>query len=301
MSHRLSAVRTGRRRERAGAASGRCRFAVLLPNLVTLLALCAGLTSIRMAIEGRYDCAVAAIVVAAVLDGIDGRVARTAARAPRASAPSSTPSPTSSISAWRRRSCSTSGGSDELALGRLDRRARLRDLRRAAARALQRHARRSGPAGLGGEFLRRHARAGRRDDRAAAGLLDFLGVPRTRSCRRSRSLLYVVGIALLMVSKLPTWSGKRVGQRVPREHVLLVFVLAVLFAGLLLSYPWEVLTHRRLAALSGLLPFSWLSYRGYMRKDVEAAALNAAPAGDASTAPSRVPEGTDRERPTRLN
>src|SRR3569833_3275250 len=47
----------------------------LLPNLITLLALCAGLTSIRMAIEGRLDLALAAIVFAALLDGIDGCVA----------------------------------------------------------------------------------------------------------------------------------------------------------------------------------------------------------------------------------
>ena len=48
----------------------------LLPNLITLLALCAGLTAIRVAVEGKTDWAIAAIVVAALLDGIDGRVAR---------------------------------------------------------------------------------------------------------------------------------------------------------------------------------------------------------------------------------
>src|SRR5262245_43824378 len=48
----------------------------LVPNLITLLALCAGLTSIRLAIEGKLEWAVAAIVFAAMLDGIDGRVAR---------------------------------------------------------------------------------------------------------------------------------------------------------------------------------------------------------------------------------
>src|SRR5512139_1216652 len=49
---------------------------VLLPNLITLLALCAGLTAIRLAIESKLELALAAIVFAAVLDGIDGRVAR---------------------------------------------------------------------------------------------------------------------------------------------------------------------------------------------------------------------------------
>src|SRR5215475_7194129 len=48
----------------------------LVPNLITLLALCAGLTAIRLAIEARLELAVAAIVFAALLDGVDGRVAR---------------------------------------------------------------------------------------------------------------------------------------------------------------------------------------------------------------------------------
>ena len=45
-------------------------------ELITLLALCAGLTAIRMAFEDRYELALAAIVFAAILDGIDGRLAR---------------------------------------------------------------------------------------------------------------------------------------------------------------------------------------------------------------------------------
>ncbi|HEY2137941.1 MAG TPA: phosphatidylcholine/phosphatidylserine synthase, partial [Xanthobacteraceae bacterium] len=48
----------------------------LVPNLITLLALCAGLTAIRLAKEGMLEIALGAIVFAAVLDGIDGRVAR---------------------------------------------------------------------------------------------------------------------------------------------------------------------------------------------------------------------------------
>src|SRR5467141_2729813 len=48
----------------------------LVPNVITLLALCAGLTAIRLAVEDRLEWALAAIVFAAMLDGIDGRVAR---------------------------------------------------------------------------------------------------------------------------------------------------------------------------------------------------------------------------------
>src|ERR1700761_1873838 len=49
---------------------------ILVPNLITLLALCAGLTAIRLAFEDRLEWALAAIVFAAALDGIDGRIAR---------------------------------------------------------------------------------------------------------------------------------------------------------------------------------------------------------------------------------
>ncbi len=49
---------------------------LLLPNMITLLSLCAGLTAIRLAIEGRIEWALGAIVFAAALDGVDGRVAR---------------------------------------------------------------------------------------------------------------------------------------------------------------------------------------------------------------------------------
>src|SRR5260370_32845885 len=49
---------------------------MLVPNFITLLAICAGLTAIRLSTEGRMELAVAAIVFAAILDGIDSRVAR---------------------------------------------------------------------------------------------------------------------------------------------------------------------------------------------------------------------------------
>ena len=48
----------------------------VVPNAVTALALCFGLTGVRFAIEGKWELAVLAIVVAAVLDGMDGRIAR---------------------------------------------------------------------------------------------------------------------------------------------------------------------------------------------------------------------------------
>ena len=67
---------TRRRRRRLLFRRRQVPVRMLVPNFFTLLGLCAGLTSIRMGIEGRYDLALAAIVFAAALDGIDGRVAR---------------------------------------------------------------------------------------------------------------------------------------------------------------------------------------------------------------------------------
>jgi len=49
---------------------------MLVPYVITLLSICAGLTAIRLSIEGRMTLAVYAIVFAAALDGIDGRIAR---------------------------------------------------------------------------------------------------------------------------------------------------------------------------------------------------------------------------------
>ncbi|MEO1399554.1 MAG: CDP-alcohol phosphatidyltransferase family protein, partial [Pseudomonadota bacterium] len=49
---------------------------VLVPNLLTILALSAGLTAIRFALQERYELAVTLILLAAFLDGLDGRVAR---------------------------------------------------------------------------------------------------------------------------------------------------------------------------------------------------------------------------------
>ena len=49
---------------------------LLIPNIITVLAVCAGLTGIRLAYEGKIELAVIMVLVAAFLDGIDGRVAR---------------------------------------------------------------------------------------------------------------------------------------------------------------------------------------------------------------------------------
>lgn len=49
---------------------------MMIPNIITILAFCSGLTSIRFALEGRWEGSVLSIVIAMILDGMDGRVAR---------------------------------------------------------------------------------------------------------------------------------------------------------------------------------------------------------------------------------
>jgi len=51
-------------------------FNRLLPSVLTVLALCAGLTSIRFALQDKWQAAVVAIILAALLDALDGRIAR---------------------------------------------------------------------------------------------------------------------------------------------------------------------------------------------------------------------------------
>ncbi|MFQ5954415.1 MAG: CDP-alcohol phosphatidyltransferase family protein [Kiloniellales bacterium] len=63
------------------AAGPRARFRrlspnKLIPNMLTVLALCAGLTAIRFGLQDRWELAVACIVLAGILDGLDGRLAR---------------------------------------------------------------------------------------------------------------------------------------------------------------------------------------------------------------------------------
>lgn len=48
----------------------------LIPNMITVAALCAGMTGIRLALNGEWQAAVAAVLLAAILDGLDGRIAR---------------------------------------------------------------------------------------------------------------------------------------------------------------------------------------------------------------------------------
>jgi CDP-diacylglycerol---serine O-phosphatidyltransferase len=114
------------------------------------------------------------------------------------------------------------------------------------------------------------------------------------------TFLYTFAIAFLMVSRLPVFSGKKLGTRVPPEMVLPVFVLIVAFFALLLSYPWEVLTVGTVIFLASL-PLGWMSYNEHLRRTTEAvpASVPQPEAPPVATPEPSRPADPEVELPTR--
>src|SRR3974377_1566505 len=224
----------------------------LLPNLITLLALCAGLTAIRMAIEGRLDLALGASVLAAVLDGVDGRVARLLKGTSRFGAELDSladfvnfgVAPALILYFWGLHEIKSAGWMAAMVF------AICAGLRLARFNVMIDDPNK--PVWAADFFTGIPAPAG-----AITVLLPiylyFLGIP-DGLITVWITFFYKLAIALLMVSLLPVFSGKRVGKRVPPEMVLLVFVVVVAFFALLISYPWVVLSIGTLAYLF-CLPF----------------------------------------------
>ncbi len=272
---------------------------ILVPNVVTLLALCAGLTAIRLAFEDRYGLALAAVVFAAILDAIDGRLARFLKGTSRFGAELDSLSdfvnfgvaPALILYFWGLHSLKSAGWIAAMVF------AICVGLRLARFNVMLDDPDR--PAWASHFFVGMPAPAG-----AITVLLpiyaSFLGLPRSTALAWVM-LVYTLGIASLMVSRLPVFSGKRVGTRVTPELVGPLIVVVVASFALLIAYPWIVLTLGTLAYLASL-PFGWLSYRGYERREreseaeVPAAAAQSAPAGSGFARPQN-----NEDRPSRLN
>ncbi|MEH6950964.1 CDP-diacylglycerol--serine O-phosphatidyltransferase [Nitrobacter sp. NHB1] len=247
---------------------------MLVPNFITLLAICAGLTAIRLSTEGRMELAVAAIVFAAVLDGLDGRVARMIKGQSKFGAELDSladfvnfgVAPGLILYFWQLHDLNNVGWiaamifaiSGGLRLARFN--ATMDDPNK--------------PAFAAKFFTGVPAPAG-----AITVLLPiylaFLGVPHPPAVLTA---FYTLLIAILMVSRLPVFSGKMVGMRVPPELVLPVFVSVVFFIALLISYPWVVLSFCSIGFLVSL-PIGWKSYRD---QDLKAAVEQTFPAEPSS-------------------
>ena len=270
----------------------------LVPNTITLLALCAGLTAIRMAFENRYVLALAAIVFAAFLDGIDGRLARFLKGTSRFGAELDSladfvnfgVAPALILYFWGLHALKSAGWIAALVF------AICAALRLARFNVMVDDP--DKPAWASNFFVGVPAPAG-----AITVLLPIyvalLGLPRSEVLNWL-TLVYTLAIASLMVSRLPVFSGKRVGTRVPPEMVGPAIVVAVLFIALLIAYPWIILTAGTLAYL-GALPFGYLSYRGYERRTRENRAATAPATVPQSTTVSIVPAADNEDRPSRLH
>jgi CDP-diacylglycerol--serine O-phosphatidyltransferase len=271
----------------------------LVPNVITLLALCAGLTAIRMAFENRYVLALAAIVFAAFLDGIDGRLARFLKGTSRFGAELDSladfvnfgVAPALILYFWGLHALKSAGWIAAMVF------AICAALRLARFNVMVDDP--DKPAWASNFFVGIPAPAGAIPMPLPIPL-GFLGLPRSEVLNWL-TLVYTLAIASLMVSRLPVFSGKRVGTRVPPEMVGPAVVVAVLFIALLIAYPWIILTAGTLAYL-GALPFGYLSYRGYERRTRESRAEAPATSPQvAAAAVSIVPAADNEDRPSRLN
>ncbi len=276
-----------RRRHRLLFRHNKIPVRLLVPNFFTVLSLCAGLTAIRMAIELRFEMAIALVVVAAMLDGVDGRVARALKAQSRFGAELDSladfvnfgVAPAVVIFIWGLGPLKGPGWitalAFALALGlRLARFNTMIDVER--------------PKWQSNYFTGMPAPAC-----AITVLLplyvDFLGVIDVRNWP-TLIALYMLAIGTLAVSTLPTFSGKLLGERIPREYVLPVFLGVAALVGFLVTYPYGTLTLLTLVYL-GTIP---MAYRRFARKLREPVVDVIRPASDAE----RVPGERLDEMPT---
>ena len=243
-------------------------FRVIAPNLITVMALCLGLSAIRLAYEGRLEPAVIAVVVAAGLDGVDGRVARLLRGTSRFGAE------LDSLSDFVNFGVAPALILYGFVLHQLRALGWIVALIFAIAMAL-RLARfnvmledPNRPEWKRDFFVGIPAPAG-----ALIALLPiyvhFLGFSWQKPLA-PLALVYVLGVALLTISTIPTFSGKTWGKRVPRDWVLPIFVVTVAFFGLLISFPFEVLAAVSLLYLASI-PLGAVRYRQRDRMEARSA------------------------------
>jgi CDP-diacylglycerol---serine O-phosphatidyltransferase len=248
-----------RRRGRRLFRHSKIPVRMLVPNFFTLLSLCAGLTAIRMAIEQRYDMAIALVVIAALLDGVDGRLARALKAQSKFGAELDSladfvnfgVAPAVIVFIWGLTPLKGFGWIAVLVF------ALAMGLRLARFNAMLEVDK---PKWQSNYFTGMPAPAG-----AITVLLplyvDGLGVVDMRLWPVLVSM-YVLAMAFLLVSTIPTFSGKLMGERIPREYVMPMFVGVAAVVALLVTYPYSTLTLLTLIYLA-CIP---LSYRRFQQR-----------------------------------
>ncbi len=248
---------------------------ILVPNLITLLALCSGVTAIRLGVEGRYELAVGAVIVAIVLDAVDGRLARFLKGTSRFGAELDSladfvnfgVAPAMLVYMWSLNSLKTLGWVAALCFAiccglRLARfNVALEDPDRPAW-AMNFFTGAPAPAGAGLAM--------------APMYLGFLGVLPDGHALAWAVLPYIVAVALLMISRVPTFSGKALGSRIHRDLVLPILGVTVLLAVSLIAFTWQVLSVMSVVYIA-LIPWGIASYR--RQKASHEARLKSMPGG----------------------
>lgn len=218
---------------------------MLLPNLVTLLGLCAGLTSLRYVVQGSYETAAALIVLAALVDGMDGMLAR------KLNAASPFGAELDSLSDFVCFGVAPAFFVYHFALNSLGGPGWLLALvfaLGACLRLARFNVNRDAPPPPGGKahFTGVPAPAG-----AMLGLLPvYLALAGWVDSREWPLAvgLYAAFVGILMISRLPTPSLK--AMRVPRAKALPVLLAVTLYAVALATRPWQVLVLSDLAYLA---------------------------------------------------
>lgn len=230
---------------------------MIVPNLITVLAICAGLSGIRLAFEGRFETAVIMVLVAAFLDGIDGRTARMLKTTTKFGAQMDSladivnfgVAPALVLYAYVLEEARGLGWIAALlfAIACALRLARFNVMGEAP----------NVPGRHSDYFVGVPAPAG-----AVLVLLPaylgFLGVDRTQIFAYA-STVYAFLVALLLISRLPVYSGKGISTKIHRDIVLPLILIVVLYVSLLANYTWQTLVVSALLYL-GSLPFGFRAY-----------------------------------------
>ncbi len=238
---------------------------VVIPNLVTLAALAMGLTSIRFASEGKFEIAVVAVIVSAVLDGLDGRIARAIRGTSRFGAELDSLADFVDFGVAPAMILYFSSLQQIQSFGWF---AALVFSIAAALRLARFNVMLDDPdkpAWHGNFFIGLPAPAG-----AIVGLLPLyfhlssltapgwhLPVP--------VEIAYVIGVAFLMASRIPHFSGKKLG-RIPREYFIVVLFGVAVTLLLLATFPMEMMIVLSLAYVA-TIPFAMRRFRRYERAD----------------------------------
>ena len=238
---------------------------IVIPNLVTLAALAMGLTSIRFASEGKFEIAVVAVIVAAVLDGLDGRIARAIRGTSRFGAELDSLADFVDFGVAPAMILYFSSLQQIKSFGWF---AALVFSIAAALRLARFNVMLDDPdkpAWHNTFFTGLPAPAG-----AIVGLLPlyFHLSSLTEADWRLPvpiEIAYVIGVAFLMASRIPHFSGKKLG-RIPREYFIVVLFGVAVALLLLATFPMEMMIVLSLAYMA-TIPFAVRRFRAYERAD----------------------------------